>query len=189
MGRIAGEEVEVGLSIASLAGPRGGSDREVEGRSCDAGAPSSPTRVKDVLVEESAPKAPVPGAVGSKPGAFNRFVGPSETSAMFKASFLASLLARGVAGSVLAVAVIVVNVVVVMVSVWEGKRSGAAGTGLVLIYIWIKQKFSKRRTVLPTTMTLQVSNSVAALPCRSELAGVFFSETSRPGLTHGPKYL
>jgi hypothetical protein len=137
MGRIAAEEVEVGLSIASLAGPRGGSDREVEGRSCDAGASSSsPTRVKDVLVEESAPKAPVPGAVGSKPGAFNRPVGPSETSAMFKASFLASLLARGVAGSVLAVAVIVVNVVVVMVSVWEGKGSKFASARFSLdIYL------------------------------------------------------
>jgi len=115
MGRIVAEEVEVGLLIALLARPRGGSDREVEGRSCDAGASSSsPTRVKDVLAEESAP-TPVPGAVGSKPAAFNRFVGPSETSAMFKASFLASLLVRGVAVSVLAMAVVVANVVVVNV--------------------------------------------------------------------------
>lgn len=113
MGRIAAVEVEVGLSIASLAGTRGASDREVEGRSCEAGASSSsPTRVKDVLAEESAPETPVPGAVGSKPGAFNRFVGPSETSAMFKA--LSSLLVRGEAGSVLAIMVVVANVVVVV---------------------------------------------------------------------------
>lgn len=111
MGRIAAEEVEVELSIASLAGPLG-SDREVEGRSCDAGASSSsPTRVKDVLAEESAPKTPVPGAVGSKPGAFKRFVGPSETSVMFKALFLASLLVRGVVDSVLSMAIVVANVV------------------------------------------------------------------------------
>ena len=111
MGRIAAEEVEVGLSIASLAEPRGGSDREVEGRSCDARASSSsPTRVKDVLAEESAPETPVPGAVGSKPGAFSRCVGPSETSAMLKALFLVSLLA----GSVLAMVVVVANVVVVV---------------------------------------------------------------------------
>ena len=118
MGKIAAEEVEVGLSIASLAEPRGGSDREVEGRSCDARASSSsPTRVKDVLAEESAPETPVPGAVGSKPGAFNRFVGPSKTSAMFKALFLVSLLIGDVAGSALAMVVVVANVVVGGVSV------------------------------------------------------------------------
>jgi hypothetical protein len=111
MERIAAEEVEVALSVASLAAPRRGSDGEVEGRSCDAGASSSsPTRVKDVLAEESAPKTPVPGAVGSKSGAFNKFVGPSETSAMFKVSFLASVLVRDMAGSELAIAIVVANV-------------------------------------------------------------------------------
>lgn len=69
---------------------------------------------------------------------------------------------------------------------------GSAKFDLGIYTLIHKNSVNAATAVLPTmtslqSFKLQVFNSVLALACRNELAGVFVSEIS-PGFTHGPKY-